>query len=68
MFDNVKNIVAVPELRKRVLFTLGLLGVYRMGSHIPTPGIDPQALAELTRQLGNTMFGLYDMFSGGSLR
>jgi preprotein translocase subunit SecY len=68
MLDNIKNIVAVPDLRKRVLFTLGLLGVYRIGSHIPTPGIDPQALAELTRELSNTMFGLYDMFSGGSLR
>jgi len=68
MLDNVKNIIAVPELRKRVLFTLGLLGVFRIGSHIPTPGIDPQALAELTRELSNTMFGLYDMFSGGSLR
>ena len=67
MLDNVKNIVAVPELRNRVLFTLALLGVYRIGAHIPTPGIDPQALAELTRELSNTMFGLYDMFSGGSL-
>ncbi|OFV90421.1 MAG: preprotein translocase subunit SecY [Acidobacteria bacterium RBG_16_68_9] len=67
MLENVKNIVAVPELRKRILFTLLLLGVFRVGSHIPTPGIDPQALAELTRELSNTMFGLYDMFSGGSL-
>ena len=67
MLDNLKNIVAVPELRKRILFTLGLLGVYRVGSHIPTPGVDPQALAELARQLSETMFGLYDMFSGGNL-
>ena len=67
MLENVKNIVAVPELRKRVLFTLALLGVYRVGSHIPTPGVDPQALAELARQLSDTMFGLYDMFSGGNL-
>ena len=67
MLDNVKNIVAVPELRKRILFTLGLLGVYRIGGHIPTPGVDPQALAELARQLSETMFGLYDMFSGGNL-
>ncbi len=68
MIESVKNIVAVPDLRKRVLFTLALLGVFRIGCHIPTPGIDPQALAELTRQLSNTMFGLYDMFTGGSLR
>ncbi len=68
MIESVKNIVAVPDLRNRVLFTLALLGVFRIGCHIPTPGIDPQALAELTRQLSNTMFGLYDMFTGGSLR
>jgi preprotein translocase subunit SecY len=68
MFENVKNIVAVPELRKRILFTLALLGVYRIGGHIPTPGVDPRALAELANQLSNTMFGLYDMFSGGNLR
>jgi len=67
MLENVKNIVAVPELRKRILFTLALLGVYRVGGHIPTPGVDPQALAELARQLSDTMFGLYDMFSGGNL-
>jgi len=67
MLENVKNIIAVPELRKRILFTLALLGVYRVGGHIPTPGVDPQALAELARQLSDTMFGLYDMFSGGNL-
>src|SRR3990170_4798443 len=67
MLENIKNIIAVPELRKRILFTLGLLGVYRIGGHIPTPGVDPQALAELARQLSETMFGLYDMFSGGNL-
>jgi preprotein translocase subunit SecY len=49
------------------LFTLGMLAVYRIGSHIPTPGVNPQALAELSRQLQNTMFGLYDMFTGGQL-
>jgi preprotein translocase subunit SecY len=67
MLESVKNIIAVPELRKRVLFTLALLGVFRIGSHIPTPGINPAALAELARQLSETMFGLYDMFSGGNL-
>ena len=65
--DSVKNIFAVPELRKRVLFTLGLLAVYRVGSHIPTPGINPEALALLAEQAKNTMFGLYDMFSGQNL-
>src|SRR5512144_2447252 len=67
MIENVKNIFAVPELRKRVLFTLGLLAVYRIGNHIPTPGVNPQALALLAEQTKNTMFGLYDMFTGGNL-
>jgi preprotein translocase subunit SecY len=67
MVESIKNIFAVPDLRKRVLFTLGLLGVYRIGNHIPTPGVNTQALALLAEQQKNTMFGLYDMFSGGSL-
>src|SRR6187431_3063420 len=65
--DSVKNIFAVAELRKRVLFTLGMLAVYRIGSHIPTPGVNTQALAILAEQARNTMFGLYDMFSGQNL-
>src|SRR5436190_15842256 len=65
--ESLKNIFAVAELRKRVLFTLGLLAVYRVGGHIPTPGINPAALAVLVDQAKNTMFGLYDMFSGKNL-
>jgi preprotein translocase subunit SecY len=65
--DSLKNIFTVSELRNRVLFTLGLLGVYRVGSRIPTPGINAAALAELARQTANTMFGLYDMFSGQNM-
>ncbi|HET9263051.1 MAG TPA: preprotein translocase subunit SecY [Vicinamibacterales bacterium] len=65
--ESLKNVFSVPDLRKRVLFTLALLAVYRVGSHIPTPGINPQALAELANQARNTMFGLYDMFSGQNL-
>jgi preprotein translocase subunit SecY len=65
--DSLKNIFTVSELRNRVLFTLALLGVYRIGHHIPTPGVNPAALDELARQAQNTMFGLYDMFSGGNL-
>src|ERR671916_1373991 len=65
--DSLKNVLAVPDLRKRVLFTLGLLAVYRVGGHIPTPGINPEALALLVDQAKNTMFGLYDMFSGRNL-
>jgi preprotein translocase subunit SecY len=65
--DSVKNIFAVPELRKRVLFTFGILAVYRLGSKIPTPGINTAALAELAERAAGTMFGLYDMFSGNNL-
>ena len=65
--DSLKNIFAVPELRKRVLFTFGLLAVYRLGSKIPTPGINTLALQELADRAQGTMFGLYDMFSGNNL-
>jgi len=66
--DSIKNIWAVPELRKRVLFTLGILAVFRIGSSIPTPGINTAALAELAEQARTqSMFGLYDMFSGYNL-
>jgi preprotein translocase subunit SecY len=67
MENALKNLFAVTDLRNRVLFTLGLLAVYRVGNHIPTPGVNGAALAELARQMENTMFGLYDMFSGGNL-
>src|SRR5262249_14956998 len=65
--DSLKNIFAVSDLRKRVLFTLGLLAVYRVGGHIPTPGVNSEALALLAEQAKSTMFGLYDMFSGKNL-
>ena len=68
MIDSLKNIFAVSDLRKRVLFTLGLLAVYRIGSKIPTPGINPEALAQLMQSAATTgVFGLYDMFSGQNL-
>jgi preprotein translocase subunit SecY len=65
--DSLKNIFTVSDLRNRVLFTLGMLGVFRIGHHITVPGVNIAALAELARQTQNTMFGLYDMFSGGNL-
>jgi len=65
--DSLKNIVAVKDLRNRVLFTLGLLAVYRVGGHIPTPGVNSEALTLLAEQAKSTMFGLYDMFSGKNL-
>src|SRR4051795_5320658 len=65
--DSLKNVFAVSDLRKRVLFTLGLLAVYRVGGHIPTPGVNSEALKLLADQAASTMFGLYDMFSGKNL-
>src|SRR5918993_816988 len=67
MENALKNLFAVPELRKRILFTFGLLAVYRVGAHIPTPGVNTEALTQLASQASNTMFGLYDMFSGNNL-
>jgi preprotein translocase subunit SecY len=67
MDNPIKNLFAITDLRNRVLFTLGLLAVYRIGSHIPTPGINQEALKILAQQAGNSMFGLYDMFSGNNL-
>ena len=67
MIDSLKNIFSVSDLRKRVLFTLGLLAVYRIGSKIPTPGINPEALQQLMQSAATGVFGLYDMFSGQNL-
>src|SRR5688572_15810741 len=66
MENPIKNLWAITDLRNRVLFTLGLLGVYRIGSNIPTPGINQEALSVMTQQAGN-IFGLYNMFSGNNL-
>src|SRR4051812_6066801 len=67
MDNSLKNVFAVSDLRNRVLFTLGLLGVYRLGHHITVPGVNIAALDELQRQMQSTMFGMYDMFSGQNL-
>ncbi len=69
MLEAFVNTFKIPELRKRILFTLGLLVVYRVGSFIPTPGIDAAALSEAFRRLveGRTIFGLMDIFSGGAM-
>jgi preprotein translocase subunit SecY len=65
--EALRNLFAVTDLRNRVLFTLGMLAVYRIGSFIPTPGLNREALALLSQQMQNSMFGLYDMFTGGAL-
>lgn len=67
MLEAFQNIFRIPELKKRVLFTLGMLAVYRVGCHIPTPGIDAVALSHFFKQAQGTLLGLFDMFSGGAL-
>jgi preprotein translocase subunit SecY len=62
------NVFRVPDLRKRLLFALALLAVYRLGGHIPTPGIDTNKLEDFFRQNQGTLFGYLDVFSGGSFR
>src|SRR5499433_356292 len=68
--NSVRNIFAVPDLRKRVFFTLAMLAVYRVGSHVRTPGIDPDALAALwnTGDLQRSLAGVMDLFSGGNFK
>ncbi len=67
MLQALRNIWDIPDLRKRVLFTLGLLAVYRVGNHVPTPGINAQSLIDFFEQNRGNWFGLVDMFSGGNL-
>ncbi len=67
MLESFRNIFAIPDLRKRLLFTFGLLAVYRVGCHIPTPGIDPKALIEFMNAVQNTFLGFVNTFTGGSL-
>jgi preprotein translocase subunit SecY len=62
------NIARVPELKKRVIFTLVMLAVYRVGAHIPTPGVDSAVLATFFDSSQGTLLGLFDMFAGGALR
>jgi preprotein translocase subunit SecY len=68
MLKSLFNIFKIPELRRRIIFTLALLSVCRLGAHIPAPGIDGQALATFWKQMAEgTIFGFIDMFSGGAL-
>ena len=68
MIDRIRNIFNIPELRKRILFTLGILVVVRIGAHIPIPGIDGEALGAAIQNFQNTLFGLYDLFAGGAFQ
>jgi preprotein translocase subunit SecY len=68
MLEKFLNIFRIPDLRKRVLFTLAILAVYRLGSHIPTPGVNAHQLELLFSQQSGSALGLMDLFGGGNLR
>jgi len=68
VIDRIRNIFNIPELRKRILFTLGILLVVRIGAHIPIPGVDGEALGAAIQNFQNTLFGLYDLFAGGAFQ
>jgi preprotein translocase subunit SecY len=67
-FAAVRNMFNVPDLRRRIFFTLGLLAVYRLGAHVTTPGINTARLAEVWRDVAGTLLGVLDLFSGGNFR
>src|SRR5215207_8194723 len=67
-FAAVRNMFSVPDLRKRLLFTLGLLAVYRLGAHVTAPGIDLYQLARVWQEVGSTLLGVLDLFSGGNFQ
>ena len=66
MLEKIRNIFQVPELKRRILFTLALFVVYRLGEHVPTPGVNAKALAGAFAAQSGTLFGLYDLFVGGA--
>jgi len=66
MRQQFQSIFRIPELRKRIFYSIALLTVFRLGAHIPVPGIDSEVLGAAIRQFSNTLFGLYDLFSGGA--
>lgn len=67
MISSIQNIFSIPELRRRVLFVLGMLAVYRVGCHVPLPGIDAQVLAKFFEGTEGTLLGLVSAFTGGAL-
>ncbi|NPA58239.1 MAG: preprotein translocase subunit SecY [Aquificae bacterium] len=67
MIEKIKNILEIQDLRKRILYTLIMFAVYRLGTHIPVPGIEPETLAHYFNAAGGALFNIYNLFSGGAL-
>ncbi len=66
MLDSIKNVFKIPDLKKKILFTMLILIIYRLGSFIPVPGVNPRILQEAFSSQSNTIFGLVDLFAGGN--
>jgi preprotein translocase subunit SecY len=64
--EGIGAIFKIPELKNRILFTLAMLAVFRIGSHIPTPGVNTEVLAEFFQNMAGTMFQMFDMFTGSN--
>lgn len=67
-FNAIQNMFSIPELRKRIIFTLSLLAVYRLGAHVTAPGIDSVRLEQMWGEVAGTLLGVLDLFSGGNFR
>jgi preprotein translocase subunit SecY len=67
-FSAIQNMFSIPELRKRIMFTLGLLAIYRLGAHVSAPGIDKVRLEQMWNEVSGTLLGVLDLFSGGNFR
>jgi preprotein translocase subunit SecY len=68
IFEAIANAFRIPDLRRRLMFTLGLLAVYRLGGHIPTPGINTLRWEEFFSRNSGSIFGFFDLFAGGNIR
>lgn len=68
MFQVFQNIFKIPELKNRILITLGLLAVYRFGAHVPTPGVDAEVLIQVFERAQGTVLGMVDLFTGGAMK
>ncbi|NOZ07446.1 MAG: preprotein translocase subunit SecY, partial [FCB group bacterium] len=68
MIDKFINVFRIPDLRKRLGIAGGLILIYRLGGHVPVPGINRVALAAVMDSFNNSLLGLYDMFAGGFFR
>ena len=67
MLERIRNIWRITELRQRILFTFGMLAVYRMGCVVVTPGINAEVIRDFFESMSGTVFGLFNLFSGGAM-